>query len=230
MTDISGISGQQAAALASATSSTEKLMADTEDRFLTLLVTQLRNQDPLNPMDNAEVTSQIAQLSTVNGVNQLNNTLLALSGQLDLSQSMQAAALIGKGVLVPGSRVLLGSVPGDEQQKQATPLGVDVVSPAAGVEVIISDAAGMPVRTLDLGAQAAGVMEVQWDGRDDGGRAVSDGAYTARATAKDVEGRPLPIEMLSWGLVASVDTSAQGAQVDLGLMGRHGLQDIRKIM
>lgn len=84
-------------------------MAETEDRFLTMLITQLRNQDPLNPMDNAQVTTQMAQMSTVAGIQQLNNTLLAVAGQMDVSQSMQAANLIGKQVLVPGSKVSLGT-------------------------------------------------------------------------------------------------------------------------
>src|SRR3546814_2899717 len=100
------------------------MMSDTQNQFLSLLVTQLQNQDPLNPMDNAEVTSQIAQLSTVNGITQLNNTLLALTGQMDVSQSMQAANLIGKGVLVPGTKVALGSDPDDPTIKQATPFEI----------------------------------------------------------------------------------------------------------
>ncbi len=220
----------QAAALAAASASTNRLMADTQDRFLSLLITQLRNQDPLNPMDNAEVTSQIAQLSTVNGINQLNNTLLALSGQLDVSQSMQAAGLIGKSVLVPGSKVLLGSAPGDAGQKQATPLGVDVIGPAAQLEVTIFDAAGQPVRKLDMGAQPPGVLSVQWDGRDNGGLPMTDGAYTAQVNARDAEGNPVPAEMLAWGQVSSVDQSAGGLRVDLGLGGQHSVQDIRKIM
>src|SRR3546814_11805675 len=94
--------------MAAANASTNSLMGDTQDRFLTLLVTQLQNQDPLNPMDNAQVTSQIAQLSTVNGINQLKTTLLALSGQMDVSQSMPAAGLTGKEVLVRGSKISLG--------------------------------------------------------------------------------------------------------------------------
>ncbi len=112
------------AALGMANAQSKNLMADTQDRFLTLLVTQLRNQDPLNPMDNAQVTSQIAQMSTVNGITQLNNTLMAVAGQMDVTQSMQAAGLIGKEVLVPGSKVLLGS--DAEGQKVATPFGIDL--------------------------------------------------------------------------------------------------------
>src|SRR5690606_6339775 len=90
-------------------SSSNELLADTQERFLTMLITQLKNQDPMNPMDNAQITSQVAQLSTVTGINQLNQTLLALSGQLDVSQSMQAASLIGKDILVPGADIRVGT-------------------------------------------------------------------------------------------------------------------------
>src|SRR5690625_188872 len=88
-----------------------QFIEETQDRFLTLLITQLRNQDPLDPMDNSQITTQLAQLSTVQGINQLNETLLEISGQMDVSQSMQAAMLVGKEVLVPGDKVLLGSDP-----------------------------------------------------------------------------------------------------------------------
>src|SRR5690606_24999100 len=112
------------------------LTSATQSQFLTLLVTQLQNQDPLNPMDNAQVTSQIAQLSTVSGINQLNNTLLGLSGQMDMSQSMQAANLIGKEVLVPGEKISVGSSVVDGVATQVTtPFGVDLISDASRMVV-----------------------------------------------------------------------------------------------
>lgn len=229
MTTVAGIS-DQAAAMAAANAGTRSLMGDTEDRFLTLLVTQLRNQDPLNPMDNAEVTSQIAQLSTVNGINQLNTTLLALSGQMDVSQSMQAASLIGKGVLVPGSKVALGSHPDDPAVKTATPFGVDLVTSAANVIVTISDAGGSAVRQLELGPQAAGVVTLDWDGTGDGGTPLNDGAYTIQVAAMDAEGKPIPAEALTYGQVSSVDYASNGLRINLGLAGDHSLLDVRKIM
>src|SRR3990172_3775053 len=79
--------------------------AETQDRFLKLLVTQMKNQDPLNPMDNAQVTSQMAQLSTVTGIDQLNVTLQALSDSMVPNQTLQAATMIGHGVLVPGEGI-----------------------------------------------------------------------------------------------------------------------------
>lgn len=229
MTTVSGVT-DGGAAMAMANASSNSLMGDTEDRFLTLLVTQLRNQDPLNPMDNAQVTSQIAQLSTVNGINQLNNTLLALSGQMDVSQSMQAANLIGKSVLVPGSKVALGSHPDDPTLKEATPFGVDLISPAANVIVTILDASGKAVRQIELGPQASGVISVDWDGKGDGGSPLVDGAYSVQVAAMDGDGKEVPAGALTYGQVSSVAYSSTGLRINLGLAGDHSLLDVRKIM
>lgn len=224
----SNVGGATAAALAAANANTNSLMGDTQDRFLTLLVTQLQNQDPLNPMDNAQVTSQIAQLSTVNGINQLNNTLLALSGQMDVSQSMQAANLIGKEVLVPGSKVSLGTAV--DGTREAMPFGVDVISPAAKVVATILDASGKAVRQIELGPQGAGVMSLHWDGNGDGGAPMPDGAYTVQVAAMDADANPVSVEALTYGKVSSVAYSSNGLRMDLGLAGTYSLLDIRKIM
>lgn len=203
------------------------LMGDTQDRFLTLLVTQLQNQDPLNPMDNAQVTSQMAQLSTVNGINQLNNTLLALSGQMDVSQSMQAAGLIGKGVLVPGNKVSLGV---NDDVATATPFGVDIISPAAKVVVSIMGSDGQLVRKIDLGSKEAGVYSVEWDGLGEGGTKLAEGKYTVEVAALDGNGQPVAAEALTHGTVSSVAYTSGGLRIDMGLAGSYSLLDIRKIM
>lgn len=229
MTTVSGVT-EGAAALAMANANTSNLIGDTEDRFLTLLVTQLRNQDPLNPMDNAQVTSQMAQLSTVTGINQLNNTLLALSGQMDVSQSMQAANLIGKGVLVPGTKVALGSHPDDASLKEATPFGVDLITSAANVVVTILDAGGQAVRQIELGPQASGIIGVDWDGLGDGGSPLNDGAYSIQVAALDAKGQAVPAEALTYGQVSSVAYSSTGLRINLGLAGDYSLLDVRKIM
>ena len=208
------------------------LTSATQSQFLTLLVTQLQNQDPLNPMDNAEVTSQIAQLSTVNGINQLNNTLLALSGQMDMSQSMQAANLIGKDVLVPGEKISLGSTEEDGVRSPvATPFGVDLISDAAKMVVTILDASGKAVRQIELeGPHSAGVFSMHWDGKDDSGLPVGDGAYTVQVAAMDADGEPVASEALRSGRVSSVAYASTGLQLELGLAGTYSLFDIRKIM
>jgi len=215
----------------SANASTQNLIDETQERFLTLLVTQLQNQDPLNPMDNAQVTSQIAQLSTVNGITQLNNTLLALSGQLDVSQSMQAAALIGKGVLVPGEKIKLGTSAADPAAREATPFGIDLMSGASEITVTIVDANGKAVRKLELDPQeSAGVISLAWNGKDDAGMDVADGAYGIKVTAADAEGNAVAAETLTYGKVQSVAYTAEGLRLDLGLAGPVSLLDIRKVM
>ncbi len=226
MPTVDGSNYQRSAAMGLAGAQSQNVMADTQDRFLTLLVTQLQNQDPLNPLDNAQVTSQIAQMSTVSGITQLNNTLLAITGQMDVTQSMQAAGLIGKDVLVPGSKVLLG---GGEGEKVATPFGVDLYKPATSVDVQILDSSGKVVRTLEQGPLAAGVYSIEWDGLDDQGNALADGSYSMQVVALN-EGEPVMAETLSYGKVNSVAYTSSGLQLDLGLAGSHSLLDIRKIM
>lgn len=213
-------------------SGADDLTSATQSQFLTLLVTQLQNQDPLNPMDNAEVTSQIAQLSTVNGINQLNNTLKALSGQMDMSQSMQAASLIGKEVLVPGGKISLGSTVVDGMTTPiTTPFGVDLISPASKMVVTIQDASGKAVRQIEVdGPHVPGVFSMQWDGKDDAGLPVGDGAYTVKVAAMDAEGTPVASEALTSGKVSSVAYASTGLQLELGLAGKYSLFDIRKVM
>ena len=77
----------------------------TSDRFLKLLVAQMKNQDPLNPMDNAQVTSQMAQINTVTGIDKLNSTVAGLSAQFMQMQAMQGASLVGHDVIVAGNKL-----------------------------------------------------------------------------------------------------------------------------
>ncbi|MDY0309810.1 MAG: flagellar hook capping FlgD N-terminal domain-containing protein, partial [Castellaniella sp.] len=216
MSTVNDVYGSHAAS-ALVNAQAQNLMGDTQDRFLTLLVTQLQNQDPLNPMDNAQVTSQIAQLSMVNGIQGLNNTLLALSGQMDMSQSLQAAGLIGKDILYPGEKISLGSDPDDPTVKTATPFGVDLMSGAAKTTVTILDATGKAVRTIELDAQKAGVYPLTWDGLDDAGAAVPDGAYTVQVAASDAKGQPVPVEALTSGHINSIAYTSEGLKLNLAM-------------
>ncbi len=84
---------------------------DLQNQFLNMLVTQLKNQDPTNPMDNSQLTTQLTQINTLSGIEKLNTTLGSISGQISTSQSLQSSTLIGHGVMVKGSQVLVGSAP-----------------------------------------------------------------------------------------------------------------------
>ncbi|THD41733.1 flagellar hook capping FlgD N-terminal domain-containing protein, partial [Pantoea sp. R102] len=90
---------------------------DLQNQFLNMLVTQLKNQDPTNPMDNSQLTTQLTQINTLSGIEKLNTTLGSISGQISTSQSLQSSTLIGHGVMVKGSQVLVGS-------GTSTPFGV----------------------------------------------------------------------------------------------------------
>ena len=114
-----------------------------QDRFLKLLITQMQNQDPLNPMDNAQVTSQLAQISTVSGIDKLNSTILNMVSQFSAAQSMQAGSLIGRGVLAEGNDLQLS-------QGQAAG-GMQLSEPADAVSVSIRDTNGFVVKTINLG-------------------------------------------------------------------------------
>ncbi|MBJ7263157.1 MAG: flagellar hook assembly protein FlgD [Burkholderiaceae bacterium] len=222
------LQAQQAAA--KSTSSSQGM----KDQFLTLLVTQLRNQDPLNPMDNAALTTQLAQISTVEGIEKLNSTvtssLESISGQIDFSQSVQAVSMIGKEVLVPGNKISLGTDPSNSSVRGATPFGVDLQAAASTLTVKINDANGNTLRTLTLQNQPVGVMGLEWDGLTDDGAAAPDGAYTVAVSATDAAGNAMTsLEALSYGRVNSVGYTAQGLRLDLGLAGQVGMLDVRKV-
>ncbi|MDQ2779909.1 MAG: flagellar hook assembly protein FlgD [Pseudomonadota bacterium] len=146
--------------------------SDAADRFLKLLVTQLQNQDPLNPMDNAQITSQMAQINTVNGIEKLNTTVQGLSGSFVQMQALQGASLVGRDVTLSGNRIA--------PQNGVGVGGFDLAGTADTVTVDILSPAGQVVKTLDLGTQEGGRHGFTWDATG-----VPDGmAYSFRVNAK----------------------------------------------
>jgi flagellar basal-body rod modification protein FlgD len=211
----------QSASGADATSDTKKAK-DAQDRFLTLLVTQMKNQDPLNPLDNAQVTSQLAQLSTVEGIDKLNTTVGGLQASYQTSQALQSANLIGRGVLAPGNGVdLTGS---------KAVLGVELTSPADEVKLVIRDGSKRAVHTVNLGPKEIGVTPLAWDGMDDSGKQVADGHFTAEVVAtrggKPIEGA----STLSFGQVGSVSSSNNGVKLNVPGQGAIDLSAVRQIL
>ncbi|MDQ2138567.1 flagellar hook capping FlgD N-terminal domain-containing protein [Alcaligenaceae bacterium A4P071] len=204
--------------------------SDMKDQFLKLLVEQLKNQDPLNPMDNAQMTTQLAQISTVEGIEKLNATMAIVSGQVGVSQGLAAQGMIGKNVFVPGTDVLLGSDPADPTKREATPIGLDLTTGAAKVTVKISDAAGNLVRTITLENVSAGIATVEWDGLTDGKTPAADGKYQVAVTAEDSAGAAIAsTEVLKYAKVDSLSYTSTGATLDLGLNGQVSVADVRKV-
>src|SRR5574340_277975 len=206
---------------ASGSATDASAVANTQDRFLKVLVTQMKNQNPLNPMDNAQVTSQMAQLSTVTGIDKLNVTLQALSDSMVSNQSLQAATMIGHGVLVPGEGVDLsnGSAYG----------GVDLMQSADKVDIAIYDRAGTLVRNIHLGAQPVGLVNWQWDGRDNSGISVADGSYTFTVDAAQA-GKAANATALQFGMVHSVTQGKQGVALGVGQLDGIPLSQVRQIL
>jgi flagellar basal-body rod modification protein FlgD len=202
------------------TSSTSDAAA-AQDRFMTLLVTQMKNQDPLNPMDNAQMTSQLAQLSTVTGIDKLNTTVQSLMGTFQSNQSLQAAGMIGHGVLVPGSSVDLASGVGL--------LGMELTGPADSVKINIRDGGGNVIHSINMGPQEAGTVPLQWDGLTDSGAMAPDGKYTFDVSAV-LAGNATTANTLSFGQVSSVSTSSQGVKLNVPNVGSVNLADIRQIL
>lgn len=161
---------------ASSSSTSGTSASSLQDTFLQLFVAQLKNQDPTNPMDSSQMTSQLAQINTVSGIQQLNTSLTSLSTQITAGQNAQAALLIGSTVLAPGNSATVSS-------GKVPELGVTLPSAVSDVKLTITNSSGQVVNTLDLGAQSAGTVPVTWNGTDSSGNPVADGTYTISASA-----------------------------------------------
>lgn len=124
------------------------------DRFLKLLVTQLQNQDPLNPMDNAQMTSQMAQISTVEGLNKVNTSIQSMSSQFMSLQAVQGANLVGRDVLIEGK---------DLKVTDGTAgAAFELAGAADNVKIEVLSSSGRVVDTLDLGAETSGQHGFSW--------------------------------------------------------------------
>ncbi|GHU32898.1 basal-body rod modification protein FlgD [Betaproteobacteria bacterium] len=195
-----------------------------QNRFLTLLVAQLENQDPLNPLENTEITNQLAQMSTVNGIEKLSSQLSSLVDSLADTQAVQASALINKTVMVPGPHLTLaeGHAYG----------GVSLAAPADAVTIHIYDASGSLVQTQSLDPAEAGNMLFSWDGETRSGTTAPDGSYTFKVTASNTGGTGSSVtsQALQLGMVSALTRTANGNFVlDLGPLGQYNFADVQQV-
>ncbi len=158
-----------------------------QDRFLKLLVAQLNNQDPMNPMDNAQMTSQMAQINTVTGINKLNETMSNMVSQLLSTQILQSASMVGHNVLLAGNtlNVSNGVAAG----------AVDVGASADSVTVEIQSPGGQVLDTFNLGAKNAGRHEFTWDASAYQGQTVKI-AVKASMGGKSVSATPMAVDTI----------------------------------
>ncbi|BDB26279.1 basal-body rod modification protein FlgD [Cupriavidus sp. TA19] len=196
--------------------------SELQSNFLTMLVTQMNNQDPLNPMDNSQLTSQLAQISTVSSMQTMNATLSQLLAQVSASRAMDSAALIGHTVMVPGTQVSV-------TDGVAGKFGVDLPSTADAVTIDVLDKDGNVVRTIDMKGQTAGVHDVTWDGKNNAGNLVPNGDYTFKVTAT-ANGTSVQPVALTYGKVQSISGDSTGVLVDLGNGQTANVDDVRRIL
>ena len=175
---------------------------DLAQTFLQLLVAQMNNQDPLNPVDNNQITTQMAQISTVTGINTLNSTVSSMVSQLQQSSALQAGQLTGHSALVAGSDLTLSSNSSSSTGASAVG-GYSLAAAASKVTVTITDASGNTVNTLNLGTQSAGLQNFSWDGTTSSGSTAAAGNYTFSVAATSSTG-------------ASVGTTAYDVQQIVG--------------
>ena len=192
--------------------------AGSQDRFLKLLVTQLKNQDPLSPMDNAQLTSQIAQINTVSGIATLNTSVQGLSSQFLQMQSLQGASLVGKDVIVPGSKLDIDSTAASGQG------GFELASAADAVKVEVLSPAGRVLDTLNLGAQSIGVHSFNWPS----GTYGNAGNLTFRVSASSGSAA-LPSTSLMRDKVTAVSTSGDKLMLELQSAGTVAYSTVKSI-
>lgn len=165
--------------------------------FYNLLVTQLTNQDPLNPISNQDLSAQLAQFSTASGVQSMQQSMAALTAQLAQTQGLQAANLVGQNVVFDSNSLSLGASGGAAG-------GFTLASAAQNVQVQVVNSAGQVVDTMQLGALPTGAQAFTWDGKDASGQATAAGNYTFNVTATDGSGQAVAATPFGTGKVQSV--------------------------
>ncbi len=213
---ISSVSNSNAAT-GSTSSNNATDAAASQDRFLKLLVAQLNNQDPMNPMDNAQMTSQMAQINTVSGIQQLNETMKNMSSQFNTMQVLQGSSLVGKGVLVQSNTLTV--------KDKVAAGAVDLPANADKVTIKISSPGGQLLDTIELGAQEAGLHGFQWDASKYEG--PGSPTFKVEASAKGVN---VPTTSLALDTVLAVSSVNGGLTLELAGRKAVAYSDVKSIL
>jgi len=183
----------------------------TQDDFLKLLIAQLQNQNPLQPMDNQEFAAQLATFNSLGQLIDINGKLGQLQSMQGLASQYNAASLIGKEIEVNGNVVNLA-------EGSSAALGYQLGANAARVGISIRNSAGELVRQIDAGSQKAGEQTIQWDGKNSAGKPVPSGLYSFEITAVDVSGRNIPASGLVRGTVTGVSLGGNEPLLEIGAL------------
>ncbi|EKT4521068.1 flagellar hook assembly protein FlgD [Pseudomonas putida] len=193
-----------------------------KDAFLQLLVTQMKNQNPLDPQENGEFVAQLAQFSSLEGIQALNQSVNGILSGMGSSQALQASSLVGRSVIVQNDKAVVDTTKSFTGQ---------VVLPQNITEgkVTIKDKDGNVVKTIELGAQKAGTADFIWDGTNDKGEKVDPGNYTFAASTT-VDGKSVTLATLLPATVNSVSFQNGGEMMlNLAGIGKIGISKVTTI-
>ena len=182
-----------------------------KNEFLELLVTQLNNQNPLEPQENGEFIAQLAQFSTVEGVEKLNSSMSTMLSGYQSSQALQASSLVGRKVIVPADKAMV-----DTSETFKASMVLPTSSSNVGVNVY--DSAGTVVNRINMGQQEAGNVSFMWDGKDSSGKTLPPGTYRFEAQAS-YQGETKGLNTLLPANVDSVTLGQNGGELMLNLAG-----------
>ncbi|WP_419785710.1 flagellar hook assembly protein FlgD [Pseudodesulfovibrio sp.] len=188
--------GQQEAYLAASNSPKHSDSLKQED-FLTLLVAQLTHQDPMNPMEDSDMTAQMAQFSSLEQLTSINQSVKDLKESLSGNDLLSAVSFIGKEVKADGYNISLDT--GD-----ASTIYYGFGETVTKITMNIYDKDGAIVRTVDLGSKEAGTYQYKWDGKNESGTLLPDGTYGVGILGTDLEGGPVLVQTEISGEVDAV--------------------------
>jgi flagellar basal-body rod modification protein FlgD len=221
-------SPEEAAAAATAKAANAKKTELNQDDFLTLMITQLKNQDPFKPMDPAQYVGQLAQFSSVSGLADINKNINALTSSLRGNQVLDGAALIGHTVIAEGNKVYR-FVP-EVGEAIPTQGAVEVPAGASGVQLVVRDSAGTLVKTQALDARA-GLRGFTWDGSTDSGTTAPSGSYKIEVIAK-VGDKNTSLNPSVAAQVSSValDPTTGALTLDTDTLGEIAMSDVERVL
>ena len=181
-----------------------------QNDFISLMIAQMKNQDPFDPVDNTQMVAQMAQFSSLAGISEMSSTLKSISEKLGASTAGDALAYVGKTVLTEGDTAYPRTSGGFAG-------GVELDAAATAVRLTIANANGEVVKSVDLGAHAAGTVNFDWDGTTEAGEPAGDGPFTITAHARD-GAKTVASRTLVWAPVTSVSMPSGGTPI-LSLLG-----------
>lgn len=192
------------------------------DTFLTLMVTQLNNQDPFKPMENGDFLAQIAQFGSVTGLDRLNQQMEDLSASLTSGQALQAGSLVGREVLVPLDVGYLGS--GEALQGRA-----QLDQSSSEITLRVFDQTGQQIREMSLGSGEPGDIDFSWDGMQDDGTYAVPGQYQVQVSAKQGQSSVDLYTELKADVESVTMSGTQGLTLNLAGLGPVSFNNVSQI-